>query len=406
MRRTGGLSDRQNRPGAGSSRRARVCCLHTADISKSGALDLLVGRDDGTLELWGLGDAALAAQRLDQAPTPLWETCLQESIRSLGSGHVTGGDFVEVVLATYGGKVLAFTPSSAAKDPTGTQMAQQEEKAEAGTSLMTRMVKGHKSSDLEQAEIKQERARRFQALEQEVARLKAETDKARKDYQNLSSEQIAMQTTTKVSHRFGLTSEEACYILTIESQAAIELIALRADVEVDLLDHSGTSAILSRSRGDPQNPLLAYYRMQEEGSRFQIRLRTVEGLSGTLSAFVVPATQPKTAHLISVSIKPLALHEKTPDVSPDIPMNELRLSGPFTVTDMHSWLAQCVNELPSRPTDDEMVICYRSTFVGTQLYGRRGKYETVYERVKTNAPKCGKIMTCQKTHSVNFRSCT
>lgn len=378
MRRTGGLSDRQNRPGAGSSRRARVCCLHTADISKSGALDLLVGRDDGTLELWGLGDAALAAQRLDQAPTPLWETCLQESIRSLGSGHVTGGDFVEVVLATYGGKVLAFTPSSAAKDPTGTQMAQQEEKAEAGTSLMTTMVKGHKSSDLEKAEIKQERARRFQALEQEVARLKAETDKARKDYQNLSSEQIAMQTTTKVSHRFGLTSEEACYILTIESQAAIELIALRADVEVDLLDHSGTSAILSRSRGDPQNPLLAYYRMQEEGSRFQIRLRTVEGLSGTLSAFVVPATQPKTAHLISVSIKPLALHEKTPDVSPDIPMNELRLSGPFTVTDMHSWLAQCVNELPSRPTDDEMVICYRSTFVGTQLYGRYSKGTAIF----------------------------
>ena len=30
-------------------------------------------------------------------------------------------------------------------------MAQQEEKAEAGTSLMTRMVKGHKSSELEQA---------------------------------------------------------------------------------------------------------------------------------------------------------------------------------------------------------------------------------------------------------------
>ncbi|CAK9080710.1 Bardet-Biedl syndrome 7 protein (BBS2-like protein 1) [Durusdinium trenchii] len=312
MRRTGGVSDRQNRPGVGSgasSRRPRVCCLHTADVVKSGALDLLVGRDDGTLELWNLGDAAaFASQRLEQAPTPLWETCLQESIQSLSSGHITGGDYMEVILATYSGKVLAFTPSGAARDPTGTQMAKQEEREEAGASVMSRMVKGTKSSDLEQAEMKQERSRRFQALEQEVARLKAETDKARKDYQNLSSEQIAMQTTTKVSHRFGLTSEEACYILTLESQAAIELIALRADVEVDLLDHSGTSAILSRSRGDPQNPLLAYYRMQEEGSRFQIRMRTVEGLSGTLSAFVVPETQPKTAHLITVSIKPLALH--------------------------------------------------------------------------------------------------
>ena len=62
-------------------------------------------RQSGTLEVWGLGDAALAAQRLDQTPTPLWETCLQESIRSLSSGHVTGGDHMEIVLATYGGKV-------------------------------------------------------------------------------------------------------------------------------------------------------------------------------------------------------------------------------------------------------------------------------------------------------------
>ena len=43
-------------------------------------------------------------------------------------------------------------------------------------------------------------------------------------------------------------------------QAPLEMISLRADVEVDLLDHDGISAILSRSKGDPANPLLATYR--------------------------------------------------------------------------------------------------------------------------------------------------
>ena len=52
------------------------------------------------------------------------------------------------------------------------------------------------------------RLRRYAPLPAPLAR-EAETDKARKDYQNLSSEQIAMQTTTKVSHRFGLTSSSA-----------------------------------------------------------------------------------------------------------------------------------------------------------------------------------------------------
>lgn len=186
-------------------------------------------------------------------------------------------------------------------------------------------------------------------------------------------EQIAVQTTTKVSHRFNLNSEEACYTLTFESQTPLELISLRADVEVDLLDHDGTVAILSRSRGDPTNPLLATYRMQEPGSRFQIRLRTLEGLSGTISGFVMPATAPKTAHLVTLAVKPLSLHEKIAETPSDVPLNELRLVGPFTLIDMHTWLALCVNELPSRPTDDEMIVAYKSTFVGTVLYGRYSK---------------------------------
>merc|ERR1712217_685585 len=58
---------------------------------------------------------------------------------------------------------------------------------------------------------------------------------------------------------------------------------------------------------------------------------------------------------------------------PDLPMSELRLVGLFTVMDMHTWIKLCVNELPERPTDDEMVITYRSTFVGTVLHGRYSK---------------------------------
>lgn len=85
---------------------------------------------------------------------------------------------------------------------------------------------------------------------------------------------------------------------------------------------SGRSSYPIKRDSYPVNPRL-FRLIMSSGSRFQIRLRTVEGLSGTLSVFVVPATQPKTAHLISVSIKPLSLHEKIPEVSPDIPMNEL-----------------------------------------------------------------------------------
>lgn len=384
MQRTASITDRQTRPGisgpAAATRRARVCTLHTADVLKSGALDFLVGRDDGNFEVWSLGDSSITAfsRGGDQLPPTLcFETSLQESIQSMDSGNITGGEHTEVVLTTYGGKVVAFTPSQAARDPTGSEMAQQEDRGE-NTGVMGSMMGGQKKmqklTPSEELAVKTERDRRHKMLESEVDKLKKDLEREKAMYQKMSGEQIAMQTTTKVKHRFNLNSEEACYILTIDSQSPLELISLRADVDIDLLDHEGTGAILSRSKGDPVNPLLATYRMQEPGSRFQIKLRTVEGLNGTISCFVLPQTNPKTAHLVSLAVKPLSLHEKISEApSLEVPMNELRLVGPFTIEYMHQWISLCVNELPSRTTDEEMVITYRSTFVGTLLYGRYTK---------------------------------
>merc|ERR1719436_1324029 len=99
MKRTGGISDRQTRPGmsgpGAATRRARVCALHTADIVKSGALDILVGREDGNLEVWSLGDGAQSpsSARLEQVPPSLtYETCLSESIQAVSSGNITGSE--------------------------------------------------------------------------------------------------------------------------------------------------------------------------------------------------------------------------------------------------------------------------------------------------------------------------
>jgi len=46
--------------------------------------------------------------------------------------------------------------------------------------------------------------------------------------------------------------------------------------------------------------------------------------------------------------------------------------------DMHQWLSLCVNELPSRPTEDEITVAYRNTFVGSWLAGRYGKGTAVF----------------------------
>jgi len=374
MRQTLNISDRQMRPGAANGqtakRRARVTVIRTGYVAQSGAPDILVARDDGNFEVWSVGDVNPQGRNgMEQVPPTLaFEVCIGESIHAMDTGCIAGGEHNEVVMTTYGGKILGFTPDRAAQDPTGTEMGQVED-------LPTQPVGKKKVvTPAEEKSVQIEKERRFTNLKADVDKLQKEVDIEKAAYQKVSQEGIAVQTTTKVSDRFILSGEEACYILTVESQSPIEMISLRADVEVDLLDHEGTSAILSRSKGDPSNPLLATYRMQEPGTRFQIRLRTVEGLHGTISCFVLPQTNPKTAHLVSLAVKPLSLHEKVNEPpSGDVPMNELTLKGNFTMANMHQWLGLCVNELPARPTDDEMSICYKSTFVGTILTGKYAK---------------------------------
>jgi len=386
MQRTVGITDRQQRMGVSGNgagaRRARVSALHTADVTKSGAHDILVGRDDGNFEVWSLGGnasfAAAGSARNEQVPPQLvFEKCLAESIQSMDSGNIAGGEHDEIVLTTYGGKVLGFSSDSAARDPTGVDIAQVEDKPVSMLDMATgqnpNYAKKRVLTAKEETEVKGEKDKRFLELQREVEKLKQELDGSKAQYQKLSSSEIAVNTTTKVTHRFNLNNEEACHVLTIESQSPLELVSLCAGVEVDLLDSDGTSAILSQTKGDSSMPLRAAYRMQESGSRFQIKMRVVEGLSGQIACFVTPASCPKTAHMVTLALKPLSLHEKISEAPLDVPMNEVRLTGSFTVMDMHRWLGLCVNELPSRPTDDEMIVAYRSTFVGSVLHGKYGK---------------------------------
>jgi len=165
----------------------------------------------------------------------------------------------------------------------------------------------------------------------------------------------------------------------------VELVCLRSDVKVDLLQHDseGAGALLSKS-GDSINSLLATYRLQDpNASRLRIHLRTLEGTHGNISCYILPSMQPKTAHLVNLEVKPLSLHEKVrlkdlPDEQVQDVANELRISGPFTLNDIHQWFSRCVNGLPERAYEDEMFICYQSTFLKTYLTAKYSRGNAVF----------------------------
>jgi len=220
---------------------------------------------------------------------------------------------------------------------------------------------------------------------------------------------VAIASHVKLEYSFKLYADEACYKLSIECQQPIDIVCIRGDVATDLFesDQSG-GVILSRSEGDPNNPLLATYRFQEPSSRFDIKMRTTEStiftsnssmpetgvmmnqpgstnasnsVHGTLSVFVLTKSEPKVARMVTIPIKPLSLHHRISSKDrpyKNAPMIELVFSGDFSANDIHSWIGMCVDDFPRPRENGKMKELYKSTFLDTILEIHASKSEAIF----------------------------
>ena len=57
------------------------------------------------------------------------------------------------------------------------------------------------------------------------------------------------------------------------------------------------------------NYVLVTYRLNN-ATRLEVKIRTIEGQHGTIQAYVIPITEPKTCRLQKYSVKPLSLHQR------------------------------------------------------------------------------------------------
>jgi hypothetical protein len=64
----------------------------------------------------------------------------------------------------------------------------------------------------------------------------------------------------------------------------------------------------------------------------------------------------------------LSLHQRCHVIDDKRPINKLKLTGSFSLSEMHSWLHYCIPELPEKPpADNEINFNFINTFLGTQL---------------------------------------
>mmetsp|Transcript_16876 Transcript_16876/g.20317 ORF Transcript_16876/g.20317 Transcript_16876/m.20317 type:complete len:715 (+) Transcript_16876:403-2547(+) len=303
------------------------------DLTKDGVQDLIVGRDNGLVEMFVFDGP--------KEPKVIYKRSLNESVTSMGSGFVTDGSVEDLVVVTYSGKVIAFSQAG----PDG------------------QVLGDEKTSE------KMPNDKKIKLLRREIEVLRERVEKEREKYSKVSDDLIAVNNTFHVNDKFVLDPSDASYFLTVETPMPIFTVALQSDVPVELLEMDSNVAILSVSPMRPEdgNFCIATYRCQDSSNRLEIKLRVVEGHYGNIQAFIIPRISPKTCQACVYRIKPLCLQQRVQKVDDKKVLNELKITGSFSLAEMHAWVAFCLPEVPSRAPGDEVTYCFESVLLKTIL---------------------------------------
>jgi polyhydroxyalkanoate synthesis regulator phasin len=154
--------------------------IATGSISGSGVDDILVGRENGLVQVYSF----------DSSPVPrlIFERCIDESITGLESGYTTSATSQDIVVSTYSGKVLAYSSEIASRS----EQQLQQETNDSGGSLASRISKKI-SNPLNQTKIVGvSHQEKMNNTRKEIEKLEAKLNESKFKYNKLSVDMVAV----------------------------------------------------------------------------------------------------------------------------------------------------------------------------------------------------------------------
>lgn len=335
-------------------KKTAIKCIESFDMTHDGVDDIIVGRDDGELQV-------LSFEEQLPTPTQVFIREITQSVTSLARGNIMSMNQEDLVVSTYAGKVMAYTHE------VSSNIAHIRPKTE-------EVVAREEEQPLTKEETQEEGDKAMFQLQSEIEKLTEKLDKEKEKYTKLSVNHIAVDVQFKVKADLKLIPEEACYKLGVEINVPIDIVVLQSTVPVMLLELENSTAMLARTPAESKdgNELLASFRCQDNVTRLEVKIRTVEGQHGTLSCYVVARQSPKTCQKVEFQIRPLSLHtkvhlEEAQAILKARPSNTLKFTGTFSLNDVHSWVVTCLPNVAPRLTTESSTLCFKSTFLGTVL---------------------------------------
>lgn len=331
-----------------SSNRSSV---EVIELSPSGP-EMFIGRADGSVEVWTFGGSLSVdgTESVDYGSAPVLRFTYNcnESITSL----VPSTDNLFLVVCTFSGCVFGLSW----RGPNALVGVQSQRK---------RM---------------QETQKKIELLRSECASLEGQLTIERSKYLEASKNQNKQSAIPLFAIKDSLIlTDDACYLLTMEAEVAIDVVILQSDVPVMLVDSEKNSAVVSVTETDTQQ-VLATFRCQSNTTRLEVTVKTIEGQYGHMRAYCISRLSPKTCQVKMYYLSPLSLHKRSyaASVTKDISLNNLIIDGNFSLPQAYEWVHLCLPEVPSQiPTVSGSSISFHfkstlyPTFVSCSI--RKGK---------------------------------
>ncbi|KAK2957417.1 putative Bardet-Biedl syndrome 7 protein [Blattamonas nauphoetae] len=367
------------------------------DIRRDGLPAIIVGRDNGLLEVYGFDSEEMLSI---VPPNLIFQYKLNEAITTVAAGRLTAPNFDEVVISTFSGKVIAFTtePFTAQTLQVVNAPAKKEEK--------TRPPSARKEVVPPPVEQKQEPTiqptmksvivpavtKQLEDLAKEVIKLQAQTLQLTDEYEKMERRVLATKPDIQIKSSLSLLPDEPRHHFVVSSSAPLDFISLQTDCYAEIESLSSNDVIMSvnpptNTTGLPQNLSVTFKcnstGVQSSTTRIEAKLHFMEGKGGMMTAFVVPLTEQHTSMTLTHHIHPLCLHRRKgfsssnaqsdkPETDPfaqtETPNeNEMRITGTFTAMDAHSWIHSCFDSIPPRIQGEVHHLEFVSAFLGTRF---------------------------------------
>ena len=331
-----GLEDGAGPASRGSNGTVRSI-LSKLDVTRDGVNDVVVGRDDGTMEVYGFN--------FNGDPELIYSRNIGETVHTVDGGFITNDETEEIIAQTYSGKVLCFHQSNSDADKDSILAA---------------------PADAKSLQRKRDSEKALAALNREVGELERAVKKEQERYARISNNFLQTVASFHVKDKFVLNAGDGSYTLHLETTVPVVMLTIQTEVSIEIedvmADYSG-SIQCARAQGEGASARASYlttYRCHVPMKRIELKIWIDEGDEGKINVFLIPSEKDTAGSVCTYKVLPLSLHKRVHNAAAgargrDAPMSELTLRGQFIIAEAHAWIAVCVPELPTAPVDDRSI---------------------------------------------------